>query len=88
MSLTEAAATDDRLATLKALREVLAESIVAADADKRAPLAARLTDVLEQIDRLTPKAKAGDPVDEIAKRRATRGAGSAKSSSRAAANPG
>jgi hypothetical protein len=73
---------------LESLRDVLAASVVAADPDKRAPLAARLTDVLEQIERLTPAEKVGDPVDEIARRRATRGAGSAKSSSRPAANQG
>lgn len=79
MSLPKVAAKGDRLATLKALRDVLASSIVEADPDKRASLAARLESVLEQIDRLTPQAKAGDPVDEIAKRRAARGAGTAKS---------
>lgn len=79
MSLPKVAAKGDRLATLEALRDVLASSIVQADPDKRASLAARLTDVLEQIDKLTPQAKAGDPVDEIARRRASRGAGTAKS---------
>ena len=88
MDLTEAAASGSRLAALEALRDVLAVSISAADVDKRAPLAARLTDVLEQIEKLTPAAKVGDPVDEIAKRRASRGAGSATSSARAAANQG
>jgi len=88
MSLFDAAVSGDRLATLKALRDVLAVSIEAADVDKRAPLAARLTDVLGQIDALQPKAKAGDPVDEIAGRRAARGAGSAKSQRLPAADKG
>jgi hypothetical protein len=88
MDLIEASSSGSRLSALEALRDVLAVSIVAADPDKRAPLAARLTDVLEQIERLTPAAKVGDPVDEIAKRRTARGAGSAKSSSRPAANQG
>jgi len=86
--LVDAAASGSRLATLQALRDVLAASIIAADPDKRAPLAARLTDVLEQIEKLTPTSKAGDPVDEIAKRRTARGAGSAKSSSRRTADKG
>ena len=88
MDLLTAASSGSRLRTLEALRDVLAVSITAADPDKRAPLAARLTDVLEQIERLTPAKKVGDPVDEIAKRRASRGAGSAKSSSRPAIHKG
>ena len=76
-----------RLKDLTDLRELLWTSIRAADADKRAPLAARLESVIEQIDRLTPKAKVGDPIDEIAKRRATRGAGTAASKRRATADP-
>lgn len=73
-----------RLDDLRDLRELLWESLRAADPDKRAPLAARLTDVIEQIERLSPAAKEGDPVDEIAKRRAARGAGSAASKRRTA----
>ena len=88
VDLVEAAATGSRLSALESLRDVLAVSIGEAEPDKRAPLVARMTDVLEQIERLRPAEKVGDPVDEIAKRRATRGAGSAKSSSRPAANPG
>ena len=88
MDLAEAAASGSRLTALEALRDVLAASISAADVDKRAPLAARLTDVLEQIEKLTPAEKVGDPVDEIAKRRASRGAGTATSSSRAASHKG
>ena len=76
-----------RLQDLKDLRELLWESLRAADPDKRAPLAARLTDVIEQIEKLAPQAKAGDPIDEIAKRRSARGAGSATSQRRAAADP-
>ena len=88
MSLADVAAEGSRVATLEALRDVLAASIVEADVDKRAPLAARLTDVLEQIDKLTPTAKVGDPVDEIAKRRTARGAGTASSRVRTAADKG
>lgn len=88
MDLASAAASGDRLRALEALRDVLAQSIVAADPDKRAALAARLTDVLEQIEKLTPVAKAGDPVDEIAKRRAARGAGSSSSKRKAGSDQG
>ena len=77
-----------RLADLQAMRELLWDSVMQADPDKRAPLFARLESVIEQIERLSPQAKAGDPIDEIAKRRAARGAGSAKSQRRATANEG
>lgn len=68
------------------MRELLWESVKQADPDKRAPLFARLESVIEQIDKLTPQAKAGDPVDEIAKRRSARGAGSAQSQRDTASN--
>jgi hypothetical protein len=73
-----------RLDDLKAMRELLWTSLSEADPDKRAPLFARLESVIEQIDVLSPNEKAGDPVDEIAKRRAARGAGSSAGASRAA----
>lgn len=88
MDLPTAAATGSRLRALEALRDVLATSVIQADPDKRAPLAARLTEVLEQIEKLTPVAKVGDPVDEIAKRRSARGAGAGPSKGRAAAHKG
>jgi hypothetical protein len=77
-----------RLEDLSDLRDLLWDSIREAPADKRAPLAARLESVVEQIERLSPTAKAGDPVDEIAKRRAARGAGTAASKRRTAADQG
>jgi hypothetical protein len=77
-----------RLEDLTDLRALLWDSLRAADPEKRAPLAARLESVVEQIEKLTPSAKAGDPVDEIAKRRTARGAGSATSKRRTAANEG
>ena len=55
------------------LRDVLWESIELASFDKRAPLAARLESVLKQIEDLTPKVRVGDPIDEVAARRAARG---------------
>lgn len=77
-----------RLEDLTAMRELLWASLTQADPEKRAPLFARLESVIEQIERLSPKAKAGDPVDEIAKRRSARKAGTAQSSSRPAADQG
>ena len=72
-----------RLDDLKAMRELLWTSLSDADADKRAPLFARLESVIEQIENLSPNEKAGDPVDEIAKRRSARGAGAAAGAARA-----
>ena len=72
-----------RLDDLKAMRELLWTSLNEADPDKRAPLFARLESVIGQIESLSPNVKAGDPVDEIAKRRAARGAGSSAGASRA-----
>lgn len=66
-----------RLEDLQNLREVLWGSITEAPADKRAPLAARLESVVEQIEKLTPDTKAGDPIDEVASRRARRRSGTA-----------
>lgn len=77
-----------RLDDLQDMRELLWESVRSADPDKRAPLFARLESVIAQIDSLAPEAKAGDPVDEIAKRRAARGAGTATSKRRATADQG
>lgn len=88
MSLIDVAAQGDRRKTLEALRDVLASSILEADADKRASLAARLTDVLGQIDALSPPEVKGDAVDEIAQRRLARGAGTAKSQRRTASDKG
>lgn len=66
-----------RLDDLLEMRSLLWESLDAADPEKRAPLFARLESVIEQIEKLSPVAKVGDPVDEIAERRAARRAGSA-----------
>lgn len=66
-----------RLEDLTTMRDLLWESVRQADPEKRAPLFARLESVIEQIEQLSPQAKAGDPIDEIAKRRAARGVGTA-----------
>jgi hypothetical protein len=72
---------------LDAMRELLWESIVKTVPEKRAPLFARLESVVNEIakaEAATPKV--GDPVDEIAERRAARGAGTAKSRRQADSN--
>jgi hypothetical protein len=74
VSLPEKAAAGERKATLAALRDVLASSIVEADPDKRAPLAARLVEVLDKLAALEPpEQKKGTVVDELKARRAHRG---------------
>lgn len=71
---------------LRNLYDITLESIRAADAEKRAPLIARAESIVTQIEQLTPASKAGDPIDEIAQRRAARGAGAAKGKRKPAAN--
>ena len=78
----------DRLSKLRALEPVLLASIEGAPPDKRAALVAQYRATLAEIDGLEANvAKAGDPVDEIAARRAARGAVAAPVSDRTAANP-
>jgi hypothetical protein len=67
VSLSESAATGDRL---QALRDL-------------ASLSARFQSVLEEIAELEPKKAEGDGIDEIARRRAARKSGPAKGSTRA-----
>ena len=66
----------DRVASLRALRDVLAASIDGSDSGRDvAALAARLMDVLAQID-VAEKASApvkGTPLDELRNRRDARG---------------
>ena len=78
----------DRLSKLHALEPVVLESIEGAPVDKRAALVAQYRQLLAEIDTLEANVmKAGDPVDEIAARRAARGAVAAPVSDRTAANP-
>lgn len=79
-----------RLEDLNAMRELLWVSVRQAEPDKRAPLFARLESVVSQIESLSAATtqKAGDPVDEIAKRRVARGAGTAASKRQATADQG
>lgn len=72
----EAVASGSRLTALTALRDVLAARIT--DDETRsgevAQLSKQLADVLIQIERLDPPKEAGNPLDELAERRAGRGA--------------
>lgn len=63
----------DRIASLEALRNKLANAIdLCESARDIAALSRQLTEVIAQIADLRPVQKAGDPVDEIAARRASR----------------
>lgn len=72
--LTTAAAADDRLAGLRALRDSLAVRLDGCTSDRDyAALSQRFMDALKQIDDITGGAKqAESPADEIARRRAAR----------------
>lgn len=82
--LTESAASGDRLATLRDLRDLLAQQIQTCESLRDlASLSGRLQAVLDQIAVLEPKKAEGDGVDEIAARRAARRSSPAKNPARA-----
>ena len=84
-SVASAVLSDDRRLSLVALRDTLAAAIDRCESMRDlAALSARLSDVLAQIEMLTPRVEVGDAVDEITARRAARGAGPAAGSSRTA----
>lgn len=69
----------NRLDKLRLLEDLTLSSINAADVDKRAPLINQMRSILLEIAELESKAqKAGDPLDEIAARRAERGGATAR----------
>lgn len=77
--LAPVAAAGDRLATLRALRDVLARQIDASSDPFGLPaLATRLQSVLEQIAAIAPPEVTGSVLDELAKRRSASGAPGAK----------
>lgn len=77
-SLEQAVQSDDRLVSLTALRDKLARAIDECESLRDlAALSARISDVLVQIEALSPKVEVGDAVDEITARRAARRAGTA-----------
>lgn len=78
----------DRLESLRALESMLWESLNVCPEDKRAPLAAQYRATLAEIAAIESESgKAGDPVDEIAARRAARG-GATSRLGRASGGPG
>lgn len=82
--LIESAHSGDRLKTLEALRDLLARQISECDSMRdTAALSNQLRATLTEIDQLAPKVDVGDPVDEIAQRRAARRASTAKGANRA-----
>jgi hypothetical protein len=84
MPLAGVAATGDRRATLEALRDLLAAAIDDTESGRDlAALALRLTDVLNEIDKL-PTSKDVTAADEIANRRAARRRASAARKARPA----
>lgn len=72
--------SDDRLASLRGLRDLLLASLEAADAHQRAPLAAQYRATLAEIAELTQEGAGsvegetskGTPLDELRKLRAAR----------------
>lgn len=71
-----------RLGDLTTLRDDLLTWMDEAPVDKKAPLVAQYRATLAEIEKLTPKEKAGDSIDEIAARRAARRSGTAKGAGR------
>ena len=78
MSLSESAQSGDRLRALRDLRDHLAVAIEGCESLRDlAALSGRMQSVLGEIDELSSGDARGDVVDEIARRRAARRAGSA-----------
>jgi type III secretory pathway lipoprotein EscJ len=68
-------ATGDRRASLEALRDHLAASLLEVDVRYKAPLAKQLADVMREIDGLRD-AKVVSPLDELRTKRAARSSAS------------
>lgn len=69
-TLVSAAASDDRVRTLRVLRDRIAASIDACESDRDlAALSRQLTDVLAQIEEIAPAPREVSPLDELAQRR-------------------
>ena len=67
------------LSELERLRDLLWDSLEDSPADKRGTLAREYRSTLEKIQELKKKqTEAGDPIDELANRRATRSANASK----------
>ena len=73
----------ERLDALSTLRDDIAGWLQDCPVDRKAALIAQYRATLAEITALTPEqVKVGDPVDEIARRRAARGAGTTKDQGR------
>jgi hypothetical protein len=71
------------IASLEAMRDQIAADLELCEAMRdKAALYLRLADVLRTLEELRPETVKGDAVDEIAARRASRRAGTAKGSAR------
>jgi len=71
-----AAASDDRVATLRAMRDVIARQLVdpSTPARELAALTGRMQSLLAEIAELAPVTTKGTPLDELNARRTARGA--------------
>ena len=84
MPLVREAVPEGRVATLQAMRDVLATAVDTCESPRDLPaLTRQLADVLRQLEDLAPPSVEVDDVDEIAQRRAARHASAAKGASRA-----
>lgn len=78
VNLTEALKSGDMTASLEAMRDAIAADLDVCESMRdRAALYLRLADVLARLDDARPAVVKGDPIDEIAARRAARRASSA-----------
>lgn len=83
-TFSEVVAAGETVAAMEAMRDQIAADLQACESMRdKASLYLRLADVLKTIDELRPQTVKGDSVDEIAARRAARGAGPAARPARA-----
>lgn len=66
------------LEELERLRDLLWDSLVDADPDKRGTLAREYRSTIDKIQEISGKDKVSDPIDELANRRANRTTSSTK----------
>lgn len=73
--LSDSCRSGDRVAALRDLRDLLAQTIVSSDSARDvAALSRQLVDVLAQIDAAQGPAQVGTALDELRQRRSSRGA--------------
>lgn len=77
--------SSDRISRLEVVRDALSSALNGCESMRDLPsLSREYRAVLEELQQLSPAGKVGDPIDEIARRRSARGAGTAKSGRKAA----